>query len=224
MAATSTTRSTAEKGFAGFADALYIPRRGIQHQFGLDWFDDTIDINDVGFRGRNDIRGARYALGLTRAGMKRVRMWRSNVSYGRWVNAEGRIIRDGMFGRSSFMFYNRSEIRTEFNFFPARWDDIESRGNGAYRTGDRLQLSLAYGTDSSRPFSWSVQGGSFQEELDGYEYRGGFGFTLKPSDRFSFDFDVIYSHREHWLIHQGGGTSRRSAHGTGSPRSPWTSS
>ena len=193
-----------ERGYAGFADALYIPRRGIQHQFGLDWFDDTIDINDVGFRGRNDIRGVRYALGLSRAGMKRVRMWRSNVSYGRWVNAEGQIIRDGMFGRSSFMFYNRSEIRTEFNFFPARWDDIESRGNGAYRTGDRLQLQLAYGTDSSKPFSWSVQGGRFQEELEGYEHRGGFGFTLKPSDRFSFDFDVIYSQREHWLIHQGG--------------------
>ncbi len=193
-----------ERGYAAFADALYIPRRGIQHQFGLDYFDDTIDINDIGFRGRNDIRGARYALGLSRAGMKRIRMWRSNVSYGRWVNGAGQIIRDGMFGRYTVMFHNRSEVRAEVNFFPSRWDDIESRGNGAYRTGDRLQLQLAYGTDSSRPLSWSVQAGRFQEELEGYEQRGGFGVTLKPSDRFSFDFDLIYSQREHWLIHQQG--------------------
>ena len=193
-----------EQGYAAFGDILYVPRRGIQHQFGFDYFDDTIDINDMGFRGRNDIRGARYAGTLSRPGTGWFRMWRGSFSTGYWTNREGQVIRHGYFLRNSLMFRNRSEIRAGLNYFPARWDDIESRGNGSYRMHGRRQASLAYGTDTSKVLSWSVQGAAFEEELGGWEYRSGFGLTFKPTDRFSFDFDLLHSGRENWLIHQRG--------------------
>ena len=193
-----------ERGYAALTDFLYVPRRGVQHRVGIDYIDDTFEMNDMGFRGRNDMRGLRYNGTLTRSGMKRFRLWRGGVRMGYLENGKGQVMRSGVFISNNLMFHNRSEIRTQLNYFPERWDDVESRGNGAYREDARVQTSVGYGTDTSKVLSWSVQGEAQQEELGGWDYLGGFGVTFKPTDRFSFDFDLLYRHRENWLIHQGG--------------------
>ena len=136
--------------------------------------------------------------------MKRFRFWRGGLRTGYFQNRKGQVMRSGIFLSNNLMFHNRSEIRTQLNYFPPRWNDIESRGNGAYREDGRLQVSAAYGTDTSKVLSWSVQTEVQQEELGELDYLGGFGVTFKPSDRFSFDFDLLYRYRENWLIHQGG--------------------
>ena len=192
------------QGYGLLTDVRYVPRRGVAHQFGLDYFDDVFEMNDVGFRGRNDMRGVRYNFTLTRSGMQRFRLWRGGLRTGYFQNRKGQVMRSGVFLSNNLMFHNRSEIRTQLNYFPPRWDDIESRGHGSYRMDGRLQVSAAYGTDTSKVLSWSVQTEVQQEELGGLDYLGGFGVTFKPSDRFSFDFDLLYRYRENWLIHQGG--------------------
>ena len=192
------------QGYGFLSDFRYVPRRGVAHQLGFDYFDDVFEMNDVGFRGRNDMRGVRYNFTLTRSGMKRFRLWRGGVRTGYFQNRKGQVMRSGIFLSNNLMFHNRSEIRTQVNYFPPRWDDIESRGHGAYRQDGRLQVSAAYGTDTSKVLSWSVQTEVQQEELGELDYLGGFGVTFKPSDRFSFDFDLLYRYRENWLIHQGG--------------------
>ena len=192
------------QGYGLLTDVRYVPRRGVAHQFGLDYFDDVFEMNDVGFRGRNDMRGVRYNFTLTRSGMQRFRLWRGGLRTGYFQNRKGQVMRSGIFLSNNLMFHNRSEIRTQLNYFPPRWDDIESRGHGSYRMDGRLQVSAAYGTDTSKVLSWSVQTEVQQEELGGLDYLGGFGVTFKPSDRFSFDFDLLYRYRENWLIHQGG--------------------
>ena len=194
----------AERGYGALTDLLYVPRRGIQHRVGIDYFDDTFEMNDMGFRGRNDMRGLRYNGTLTRSGMKRFRLWRGGIRLGYFENGKGQVMRSGVFLSNNLMFHNRSEIRTQLNYFPPRWNDIESRGNGSYREDGRLQVSAAYGTDTSKVLSWSVQTEVQQEELGDWDYLGGFGVTFKPTDRFSFDFDLLYRDRENWLIHQGG--------------------
>ena len=191
-----------ERGYGGFLDVAYTPRRGVQHFFGLDYLDDTLDINDLGFLGRNDLQGMRYAFNYTRSNMKRFRQWRAGMNFGYWVNDAGRAVRRGVFLRNALTFNNRSELRMEANYFPWRWDDIESRGNGSYRIDDRWQTQVAWGTDTSKPFSWSIQGGMASEDLHGWQYRAGVGFTLKPGHRFSLDVDVNYRYREAWLLHQ----------------------
>ena len=46
-----------EQGYGFLSDFRYVPRRGVAHQLGFDYFDDVFEMNDVGFRGRNDMRG-----------------------------------------------------------------------------------------------------------------------------------------------------------------------
>ncbi len=191
-----------ETGYGVMTDLAWTPRRGVRHRFSADYTDDALNINDLGFLDRNNLRGVRYSFDYTRSGMRRFRQWRSGVTTGVWVNDEGHAIRRGMFIRNSLMFHNGSEVRTELNVFPSGWDDLESRGNGTYRKDDRMQLQLGYGTETSKPFSWSVIAGAFREDLDGWNYRAGVGFTLKPGHRFSLDMDFIYNQREGWLLHQ----------------------
>ena len=45
------------------------------------------------------------------------------------------------------------------------------------------------GTDTSRPLSWSVQLSRVDEDVKSAMLALSAGFTLKPNDRFSLDFD-----------------------------------
>ncbi len=109
-----------------------------------------------------------------------------------------------MFWRSSYTFQSRNAINTQLAYFPRRWDDRNSEGNGAYRIDDRLVGELAWGTDSSKKISISLFAGAQQEELSDWTYSGRIGVTFKPNDRFSFDLDADYMRRHGWLLHQDG--------------------
>ena len=94
-----------------------------------------------------------------------------------------------------------NEIRTEFNYFPARWEDRNSFGNGAYKMHDRFVGELAFGTDTSQLVSFSALVGMRQEELSDWTLRSSVGVTYKPADQFSLDLDLNYFERKGWLLH-----------------------
>jgi len=191
------------RGTGGWANFSYTPRRGTKHQLALDYLDDKFDINDFGFLQRNDLIGARYAYNWTKStGMRRFRNRTGSLSVAHWVNKNDHQIRGGYFYRDSWMFHNRSEIRTELNYFPSRWEDLESRGNGEYKIRGRWAWDFAYGTDTSKKVSFSAQIGGQQLDLRGWRHHAGLGITYKPVDGFSLDFDLNYRHHEAWLLHQ----------------------
>ena len=193
------------EGYGGFTDLRYTPRQGLTHSVAFDYFDDKLDISDLGFLRRNDAINTRYTLTHTRSrGLKRLRSRRLSLFLSEEFNTDGRVVRSGIFLRNSFMFHNRSELRTELDYFPPRWDDRNSRGNGSFRIEDRWVTELAYGTDTSRILSLSGTAGARQEDLGGWTLSGSAGFTLKPTEGFSLDLDAIYRRRDGWLVHQGG--------------------
>ena len=55
------SQKESENGYGGFADIRYTPKQGIFHRLSLDFLDDTLDVSDLGFLRRNDLRGFRYA-------------------------------------------------------------------------------------------------------------------------------------------------------------------
>jgi hypothetical protein len=119
-------------------------------------------------------------------------------------NLDGQSVRSGIFLRNKWQFRNLSEIGTEVDYFPKRWDDRNSFGNGTYRVEDRWVAEASYGTDSARPISFSVLAGMRQEELGDWTTRVALGATINFSDRISFDFDVNYYKRDGWLVYQDG--------------------
>jgi hypothetical protein len=187
------------------ADVKFKPKQGVEHNLTLDWLDENLDVRDLGFIRRNDSRNIIYRYSYTTGrGLKRLRAKnRSAVLSSEW-NQDGRHVRGGLFFRNGWTFKNLNEIRTEFDYFPARWDDRNSFGNGDFKVDDRVVAEIAFGTDTSKQLSFSALVGMRQEELSDWSLRSALGVTYKPNDRFSIDFDLNYFDRKGWLLHQFG--------------------
>jgi hypothetical protein len=194
-----------EQGYGGLLDAQYTQRQGMVHQLRLDAQDDTLDINDLGFLRRNDNYGGMYSFNYSRStGMQRLRTFNFNFFTSYWENGDGETTRVGTFLRNTFTFKNFFELRTELDYFPDRWDDLESEGNGSYRIDDRWVVDAAFGTNAARVLSFSGRLGVRQEDLSGWTTTSAIGFTYKPNQRFSLDLDLNYQDRDGWLLHYAG--------------------
>ena len=188
-----------QRGYGAWADIYYTPRPGLQHNLRLDLFDEHLNIKDLGFLSRNDRYGAFYSLSLVHTNVLGLRRLGTRISAGQFRNTAGQATLVGGFFMNAFTFRNRNELRTTLRYFPERWDDLESRGNGAYRVSPRKGVQVAFGSDTSKPVSWSAQFIALSEDLGGMGYTFGAGVTFKPVDRFSIDLDINYRKRDGWL-------------------------
>jgi hypothetical protein len=87
---------------------------------------------------------------------------------------------------------------------PAYYDDKNSRGNGLYQYEGGHMVLFSYGTSTAKKFSTSIQFGSRAGMDTDISYIADFGFTYRPDDRFSMDFDLGFLKSENWYLHQGG--------------------
>ena len=192
-------------GYGGFSDVTYVPRQGVSHALQLEYLDKKLDISDLGYIRRNNVMGTKYIYSWsTGRGLERLRAKRRSVMLVHSFNLDGQLERAGYFFRNSWTFKNLSEIRTEFDYFPERWDDRNSFGNGAFKTHDRIVAEVGFGTNTSKPLSFSALIGVRQEELSDWTTRTSLGLTYRPSDRFSLDVDLNYFDRKGWLLHDQG--------------------
>ena len=191
------------KGNGVLTDFSYKPRRGVQHALTIDYLDEKLDVRDLGFIRRNDSAsiGYRYFY-YTGRGLKHLRSKRRSIFFYNEWNRFDQLTRSGLFFRNTWTFKNLNEIRTEFNYFPRRWEDRASYGNGHFRMHDRFVAEIGFGTDTSKKFSFSTLLGTRQEELSSWTLRSSVGFSFQPSDRFSLDLDLNYMDHDGWLLHQ----------------------
>ena len=192
----------AVSGHGFYNDFQYFQRRGLIHTAALDYVDRNLSMSALGFIGRNDAVVGRYGI-IRYINANRFRQLRNSLFLSYQANVDGFANRIGIFSNHSLMFNNSSEVKATLNYFPSRWDDLSSRGNGMFKVKGRLFTQLGFGTDTSKPFSWSGTITADQEELGGRTFGSDFGVTYKPMDRLSFDFDIRFKHRDGWLLHSG---------------------
>ena len=193
-------------GTGALLDLKYARGLHIQHKLELDYFDEDIDLDDAGFLRRNDYFGAQYVLSYNKP--KATRYYedvRGTVALRQEYNvSEGQVVDSGVFWRNSMVLPGRNTLKTALAYMPKRWEDVDSRGNGAYRTEDRWWADIQIATDSARKLSYSASIGALQENLGDWGYTAAAGVTYRPSDWLSFDLDVSYKHRRGWIVYQGG--------------------
>ena len=124
---------TAHKATDYGTDVQYTQRQGVMHTLALDYQDDALDINDLGFLSRNDMMGGRYNLWLVRSDLPWLRRLSSGVTVGRWVNGEGLAVASRRKHPQLAHFPQpQSAPHDGVNWNAPQWDDLESRGHGAY--------------------------------------------------------------------------------------------
>lgn len=188
-------------GAGGFVDLTYTPSQGYEHEFSIDAYDDELEINDLGFLRRNDYVGARYKFSRTESGGKNYKRRFTNVMVVSDYNTDGKVVRSGLFLSRERQFQNNHWWFTEFNYFPARWDDINSDGNGAFRIDDRFQLGTWYGTDESKKLWFGFSTFLYKEEIGDLSLNLNIETTWQPTDRFSLQFNLRHEDKNDWLIY-----------------------
>lgn len=193
-----------ETGQGGFADIEYTPKRGRKHRLAIDYFDDTVDFNDFGFLRRNDTRGLRYSYDRDESNVPGLQSRSTAFRIVYDENLDGLANRVGLFSRQNLTFENNDEIFYELNYFPKRWEDRDSEGNGSFRIDDRWQTGVSYETDQSKPIS--LEFGAFfgQEDIGGHFQEYGLEIVWRPSDRFALIADLNYEYKDGWLLHDDG--------------------
>ncbi|MEX1034296.1 MAG: DUF5916 domain-containing protein [Cellvibrionaceae bacterium] len=192
------------EGSGGFIDMRYSPKQGRNHIAAVEYFDDTVNINDLGFFRRNDVIGTRYIFQERRSDISFGRDLYTQVLIPHEWNTDWQVIRTGVFWEGDIVRHDLSEFRWDLNYFPDRYEDLNSFGNGTYKIKQRSQFALGYSTDSSRPLMASVDARYEGEEMGGHNVSGRAGLVWRPMDRLTTDFSIYHRQRYGWLLHQSG--------------------
>ncbi|MCS5568104.1 MAG: DUF5916 domain-containing protein [Pseudomonadales bacterium] len=191
-------------GSGALVDILFAPSPTRQHKFELEYFDDKINLNDLGFQRRNAYSGAQYIFRYANANKRGfIVSTRGTVALRQHYNDQGQVIDSGIYWRNILALPKRNTVRTGFGFMPRRWEDMDSRGNGAYRVAERLWWSLIWSTDASKTFSYSFGASGEQENLGDWTDGLSAAVTIRPSDRIFVDIEVDYKRRDGWVVYQG---------------------
>jgi hypothetical protein len=193
-------------GYGGLFDLKFFQSPAIQHRIELDYFDNDIDLDDLGFLRRNDYTGIQYALSYNHpTGSDHFKDIRGAIVIRQQYNlSRGQVVDSGVFWRNSVELPGHNTVKTALAYMPSRWEDINSNGNGAYRAEGRWWADIQIATDAGRMFSYSASIGALQEDLGDWTYTAAAGVTVRPSDWLAFELDVRYKRRDGWIVHDTG--------------------
>jgi len=191
-------------GQGGFVDLSYTPMRGRKHSLALDYFDNKVDISDFGFFRRNDVRGGRYAYDRTDSDISGLQERQTKFRVVEEYNRDGQRTRSGIFSNQERIFDSNNRIFYELNYFPKRWEDRNSEGNGDYRVDGRWQTGAFAKTDRSKPLSLGIGAFYTGEHLGGRTLDYSIETTWRPNDRFSLVVDLGYEDKKGWVLHETG--------------------
>lgn len=191
-----------DTGFGGFLDFEYTFRKGVQQRLGIEYYDEHVDINDLGFLARNDAYSIRTAHTRTSSNLSWARDNQFDVRGSVRRNIDGRFVGGGLLFSNKSTFDNLTSLTVRATFRPGSFDDLNSFGNGLYRIEQGRSGSFQFQSDPTKRFLLSATLGFNEENLGGdtYQYKG--EVTWRPMDNFSLSAVIDYQDRDGWLLHQ----------------------
>ena len=198
----SSDRTDSGRGYGAYADITYTVRQGLKHTLELTAFDDALDVNDLGFQRRNDVREAWYRMQWSRSGLTRIRNFTVSPFLRYEVNGDGYRTNSAIASEFVFKLNNLDDIKILVAHFPERYDDRNSFGNGTFDVASRQQGSFLYRTDKARPLSVFGKVGFQGEFVGGETYEMSAGLTWQPASYLNIEFSAARLDRNGWLLHQ----------------------
>ncbi|MFT4713429.1 MAG: hypothetical protein ACJAVI_005400 [Candidatus Azotimanducaceae bacterium] len=195
-----------QTGEGALFDLLYNLNSNWRHKVELEYMDDTVRVSDFGFLRRNDYGSARYVAIYNKQRVSdSISNFRSTLIFEEQRNiSEQRRVGGGVYLRTFMVLPNRYSLRTSLGYFPKRWEDIDSRGNGTYRVKEGGWWNFNLATDAAKVVSLSASLGGTSEDTGAWTSNYTFGATIRPFDSVSIDIDARYKQRRGWLVYQGG--------------------
>jgi hypothetical protein len=194
-----------ETGYGGIADIRFRPARGRQHTLRATYFDEELNINELGFLSRNDQQNLDYNYNVFESGIEGLRSRSTTfVSVNQW-NADGRPVRFGIFASRDYNFLNNDTFSVSARVFPQRVDDRLGRGTGSFRVPTREALILNYKSDPTKSLALNFGIQWDTDDLGPAQINSSAGITWRPTDRFSSQLNLAYTDQEALLVYKENG-------------------
>ena len=191
-----------ETGQGGFLDFEYNFRKGVKQRLGIEWADDHVDINDMGFLVRNSYRQIRTAHSRTNSDLSWARTNEFDLRGFMQKNSDDLLSGAAIFLSNRTTFQNLDQFTIHMSYSPESYDDLNSFGNGTYRIEEQSFLGLSYDSDGSQEFSYGLGLGVQEEHLGDDTLISRLSFSWRPNDRFALNLEVRHFNRKGWLLHQ----------------------
>lgn len=194
-----------ETGYGGIADISFRPEQGKQHTLRATYFDEDLNINELGFLTRNDQQNLDYTYNVFESDVEGLRSQNTTfLAINQW-NADGDPVRLGLRLTRDYNFLNNDTFSISARFSPQRVDDRLGRGTGSFRVPTREALVLDYNSDPTKPLALSFGLGWDTDDLGPAQINSSAGITWRPNDRFSSELNLAYTDQEALLVHNGNG-------------------
>ena len=171
----------------------------------MDWLDEELDLYDVGFLHRNDLKGLHYKYRRRVSDIPGFRSRTTEISGGQEYNFDGRVTTSGYTAKRYYQFHNHNDMKLELKYLPERWDDRNSVGYGDFRIEDRWAGEIGFGTDGAKILSMFAQLELINEDLGGLSQEADLSIRFIPTDRLDLRLKIEYKNRDGWLLHVGEG-------------------
>jgi hypothetical protein len=191
-------------GYGGFMDLDYSISQGVTQSFGVEYMDEDIDLNDLGFLARN----SHYEISTSH------RRSNSNISWGRTSrfgisgavrqNLEHELISSSLTVSESLSFDSLDQIFLTAGISFGAYDDLNSFGNGTFRVEEKTSVNINFNSNDVKQFSYGIGIGYGEEALGGNAYSYAISTNWRPTDQLNFRLRLGYRDRDGWLLHQGG--------------------
>ena len=191
-----------EQGLGVVLDTVLVPRQGQKHSLFLEWYGEDLQVNDLGYMRRANQMGVIYLAESTQSNLPRFKelsVWGRIVQH--WNN-DKRLVRSGWFTGANMRLKNLQNIKLGIGYFPARWEDIESKGNGAYRLSKRGWFNGQWESNSSKKLSGSLKYRLNGESIGGWSHRIETKVLARTARRFSAEINLTYRKRNEWLLYR----------------------
>ena len=189
-------------GTGVLADTTYTPRQGVKHRLELSLLDDKIDVNELGYQRRNDVDEFVYRFTLTKSGLDKVRNFEISPFIRYEVNGDGYTTNKGIGSNGSVTLNKLHTITGFLGYYPERYDDQNSFGNGTFKLRTRWFSNLSFRSSTSKPVSIFLRAGTRPEHVYGTSIETEAGLTWRPRDNLSMELNVKHIDKNGWLLHQ----------------------
>ena len=193
-----------DPGYGGFVDFEYTFRRGVKQRLGIEYFDDNVDINDLGYQSRNNYRQIRSAHTRTNSDIDWARDNQFDVRGAIMQTGDGHLGRGGIFLANRTTFHNLTALTLRLEQFLPSYDDLNSFGNGTFRTAAKTSGGFEFESNNTQPLSFWLAAGYMQEDLGGDAYNIGAGVDWRPMDGLNLSAGVDNYDYDGWLLHNEG--------------------
>lgn len=197
----------AEKGgYGAWVESALTPSAGDVHALVLEHYGKNLQFNDFGYLRRNDLSRFEYRYTRTRAMEGLLKEIRTEALTGHGWNTERQLVDTLLQLTQELTFRGNTLINARVGYVPRRWDDRNSRGNGAFQVEDRLNARLEAWSDKSKPWILGVIAEGRGEDLGGFSRSVKLALRLSPSEHFSVETNVALEQLDGWLVWQKGRT------------------